>query len=152
MGSSDSARTLAARGRRDATAIGRWLAEHDIEPDQVVISPAQRTRETWELALAEIGGTPPSTLEPRLYENTIEDVLDVIQAADPGVTTLAIVGHNPSIEGVAATLDDGSGSAPREEMRRGFPTSGIAVFSFEGDWADVGPATAALEHFAAPRG
>jgi phosphohistidine phosphatase len=151
-GSSDAARTLAARGRRDAAAVGRWLAKHDVEPDLVVISPAQRTRETWELALAEIGVAPPSMIEPRIYGNTVEDVLAVVRAADSDVATLVIVGHNPSIEGVAVTLDDGSGPASREEIRRGFPTSGVAVLSVPGEWADLGPERATLERFAAPRG
>ena len=152
MGSSDSARALAARGRRDAPAIGRWLAEHRIEPDLVVISPAKRTRQTWQLVLPEIEVAPPSTIDPRIYENSTEDLLAVIQEAAPDVTTLVLVGHNPSIEEVAVTLDDERGSASRDELRRGFPTSGVAVLSVPSDWADIGPATATLEHFAVPRG
>lgn len=152
MGGSDSARRLAARGRHDAPAIGRWLAENKIEPDLVVISPAQRTRETWQLALAELGAKPPSTTDRRLYENTFEDVLAVIQEVDPAVTTLVIVGHNPSIEGTAFLLDDGAGSASRQEMAGKFPTSGIAVLSVHCDWADIGPEKATLEDFAVPRG
>jgi phosphohistidine phosphatase len=150
--SSDAARTLAVRGRRDAAGVGRWLAEQGIEPELVLISPAQRTRETWELAGAEIRSTPRSVIEPRLYENTIEDVLQAIQEVDPDIAALVIVGHNPSIEGVAVTLDDGSGPASRDDMRRGFPTSGVAVLSVEGEWADVGPERATLERFATPRG
>jgi phosphohistidine phosphatase len=150
--SSDAARALAARGRRDARAVGRWLAAHGIEPDLVVVSPAQRTRQTWELAVSELGRTPPSAIDPGLYENSVDNVFDVIRAADPAISTLAIVGHNPSIEQSALALDDGGGPASREEMRRGFPTSGVAVLTVEVDWVDVGPATATLEDFAAPRG
>ena len=151
-GSSDSARALAARGRRDAPAIGRWLAAQGIEPELVVISPAKRTRQTWELALSEIGVTPPSTIDRRIYENTFEDLLAVIRETDPDVTTLAIVGHNPSMEGTAFLLDDGSGSASRKEMAGKFPTSGVAVLAVHCDWADVGPERATLEQFSIPRG
>jgi phosphohistidine phosphatase len=91
-------------------------------------------------------------IEPRIYGNTVEDVLAVVRAADSDVATLVIVGHNPSIEGVAVTLDDGSGPASREEIRGGFPTSGVAVLSIPGEWADLGPERATLERFAAPRG
>ena len=152
LASSDSARTLAARGRRDAAAVGKWLAGYGVQPDLVVISPAQRTRQTWELAQHSLTGSPPVLIEPRIYENTIDDVLDVIREAAPEVSTLVIVGHNPSMEGTAALLDDGSGSAPRQELQNGFPTSGVAVFSVAGDWENVGPATATLESFAVPRG
>ena len=151
-GSSDSARALAARGRQDAPAVGRWLAEQGIEPDLVVVSPAKRTRQTWELALNEIGVSPPSTIDRRIYENTFEDLLEVIRETEPDVTTLAIVGHNPSMEGMAFTLDDGSGSASRQEMHGKFPTSGIAVLAVHCDWADVAPERATLEQFAIARG
>ena len=33
----------------DAPAIGRYLADHKLVPDLVLVSPATRTRETWEL-------------------------------------------------------------------------------------------------------
>jgi phosphohistidine phosphatase len=152
LGSSDAARTLAARGQRDAAAVGRWLAEQGIEPDLVLISPAQRTRETWDLVRAEIRSRPRIAIDPRIYENTVEDVLQTVQEVDPDVVTLLIVGHNPAIQGVAVTVDDGSGPASRDEMRRGFPTSGVAVLLVEGEWVDVGPERASLERFAAPRG
>jgi phosphohistidine phosphatase len=104
------------------------------------------------LALAEVGVTPPSTIDRRIYENTYEDVLEVIQETDPHVTTLAIVGHNPSMEGMAFMLDDGSGPASRDEMAGKFPTSGVAVLAVHSDWADLGPERATLEQFAIPRG
>ena len=43
----DRERPLTKRGRRDATAAGDWLQEQGYVPDRVVVSPAQRTRETW---------------------------------------------------------------------------------------------------------
>ena len=152
MGSSDSVRALAARGRQDAPAVGRWLKAQGIEPDLVVVSPAKRTRQTWELALAEIGSTPRSTIDPRIYDNTTRDLLEVIRESGSDATTLAIVGHNPSIEDVAVTLDDGDGPASREEMRGKFPTSGVAVLSVHCDWEDIGPERATLDQFVVPRG
>lgn len=151
-GSSDAARPLAARGRRDASAVGRWLVEHRIEPDLVVISPARRTRETWDLVSSELSSSPQATIDPRIYENTTDDLLAVVREAAPDARTLVLVGHNPSIEQLAFTLDDGAASAPRTELRDGFPTSAIAVLSVPVDWADIGPDLGTLEHFAAPRG
>ncbi|HZI98950.1 MAG TPA: histidine phosphatase family protein, partial [Actinomycetales bacterium] len=43
----DHGRGLTARGRRDAAAIGRWLADNDLVPDLVLCSDARRARETW---------------------------------------------------------------------------------------------------------
>ena len=41
----DKSRELAARGRADATAVGRWLVQQGIRPDRVVVSSS-------------VGGTP----------------------------------------------------------------------------------------------
>ncbi|WP_443080564.1 SixA phosphatase family protein [Streptomyces sp. PTD5-9] len=50
----DHERPLAGRGRRDAPAAGRRLYEAGYTPDLVVCSTARRTRETWDLAAAEL--------------------------------------------------------------------------------------------------
>ena len=39
----DVDRPLNARGRRDADAAGRWLAQHQLVPDSLLCSPARRT-------------------------------------------------------------------------------------------------------------
>ena len=57
-------RPLAPRGCRDAPAAGRWLREADCVPDLVVCSTARRTRQTWELAAAELGRRPRA-VDPR---------------------------------------------------------------------------------------
>ena len=51
----DRKRPLTDRGRRDATAAGRWLRAH--RPDVVVCSTAERARETWAVAAAELAMT-----------------------------------------------------------------------------------------------
>src|SRR6266508_2394367 len=63
----DEERPLAERGRRDAPATGRWLAEHVGDLDLVVCSPARRARETWRLASAELARKPPVRLDERVY-------------------------------------------------------------------------------------
>lgn len=49
-GVADHERPLAPRGRRDAPAAGRALAESDCLPDLALCSTAVRARQTWELA------------------------------------------------------------------------------------------------------
>ena len=151
-GSRDSERPLANRGVRDAPAAGRWLAGHGVVPGHVVVSPAVRARQTWQLACAELGSSPPPTVDDRLYRNTVDDLLDVIRETAAGVSTLLLVGHNPSLEDLAVVLDDGKGDAPGVELRKKFPTSGIAVLTLSSDWAAVDMGTATLEYFAVPRG
>src|SRR5215203_3123231 len=104
-GAIDRDRPLAERGVAEAPAVGRWLAAQGIAPDRVVVSPARRARQTWELTAAELGPVPE--LDERVYRNTVEALLEIIRGTPGEVTTLAIVGHNPGIQDLAITLDDG---------------------------------------------
>ncbi|HYT09194.1 MAG TPA: histidine phosphatase family protein [Mycobacteriales bacterium] len=152
-GDSDAERPLAKRGRADAPAVGRWLAGHGLAPDRVVVSPARRALQTWELAAAELGSPPEPVRDERVYGNSVEDLLAVVHDTPAGAGTLVLVGHNPSVEALATALDDGSGDATgRREMAEKYPTSGVAVFDIGGDWSDVGAGAGRLTGFAVPRG
>ena len=48
-GERDRDRKLMPRGRADAPVIGAYMARHRLVPDLVLVSPAQRTMETWAL-------------------------------------------------------------------------------------------------------
>jgi phosphohistidine phosphatase len=152
-GGVDAERPLAHRGLSDATAVGQWIADQAIVADRVVVSPARRAAQTWALAAAELPVTPPHVVDDRIYDNTLEDLLAVIRETPSDVGTLVLVGHNPSMHGLALTLDDGEGdAAARTDLRDGYPTSGTAVFTFAGDWPDVGSGVGTLTGFAAPHG
>jgi phosphohistidine phosphatase len=152
-GGADIRRALAERGVADAAAVGRWLADHRVVPDRVVVSPARRARQTWELAAA-VGGTAPEPIvDERVYANTPDDLLAVVRGTPREVATLVVVGHNPAIEAFAVALDDGRGDAAgRGELRRKYPTSGISVFAVSAEWERVGAGTGRLTAFAVPRG
>ena len=46
----------------------------------------------------------------RIYDNTVEALLEAIRKSHEDVRTFAVVGHNPSIRELAGVLDDGQGS------------------------------------------
>jgi phosphohistidine phosphatase len=142
-GDSDRGRILAPRGQADAAALGRWLADQGLRADRVVVSPARRARQTWELAAAATDW-PDATVEDGIYDNTVDSLVQVIRATPAEVETLALVGHNPSLAVLARMLDDGT---PGE-----FPTSGVAVFTVSGGWATLDTAATTLIHFGVPRG
>jgi phosphohistidine phosphatase len=149
-GAVDRDRPLAVRGVAEAPAVGRWLAQRRIAPDRVVVSPARRAQQTWELAAAELGAAPQPVLDDRIYRNTVEDLLQIVRETPAEVTTLAIVGHNPGIQDLAIALDDGRGDdADRRELTTQYRTGGIAVFDVGDSWTQVRSAT--LTSFAAPR-
>ncbi|HET6604868.1 MAG TPA: histidine phosphatase family protein [Xanthomonadaceae bacterium] len=135
-GQADADRSLSERGRHEAEASGRWLAEHELLPERTVCSPSARTRQTAELAGAGLGGLDVVE-DARIYEATPGELIRVIDAhADCG--RLLLVGHNPGIEQLLALLTEGASDAGR-----GLPTSGVAVLDFDGGTA-VEPGCAQL--------
>ncbi|MFI5677620.1 SixA phosphatase family protein [Streptomyces cellulosae] len=152
-GVADHERPLAPRGRRDAPAAGRALAEADLLPDLAVCSTALRARQTWELASGQWGTAPPVRFAGQVYAADVPELRDVVQAVPAGVDTLLLVGHNPGLEELVLDLaGDGLDNA-LEEVRLKFPTSAIAVLAWRGtDWRDLTPGTALLTGVTVPRG
>jgi phosphohistidine phosphatase len=126
----DHSRRLTERGRDDAARVRRMLTDAGIEPGRVVVSTAARARETWELA--GVGSAVPEH-DGRVYEASVQDLLEVVAETSPEVGTLVLVGHNPSIEQLAWELDDSE--AARDRTNRGMGTSGLAVFELAA-WPD----------------
>ena len=149
----DHGRGLTARGRRDAAAIGRWLADNDLVPDLVLCSDARRARETWTAASSELADPPPVRDESALYDASVEQVLDLVAGAGEAVRTLAVVGHDPATTRTAVALaGPGSDAAMVAEIRAGLPTSGVAVLHVPGEWGEVTGGSAVLKQHASPRG
>ncbi len=136
-GASDAERQLTDRGLLDATEAGQWLAGRGVEPELALVSSAVRTVQTWDAANEGGGWDLEGTLEDALYEAGTESALDLVRAVDEAISTLVVVGHNPTMASLAALLDD-------NEITLGFPTSAMAVFSYDGKWEDVDEASASL--------
>ncbi|MDQ2875725.1 MAG: histidine phosphatase family protein [Actinomycetota bacterium] len=143
----------------DAPGIGRWLGAAGCEPDLVLCSPARRTRETWQLASAALGATPPVTLESVIYGGSAESLLDLVRHAPGAARTVALIGHDPGIRDLAlmlsaASADDAPAAreaAALDRIRVKFPTAAIAVLAFSGSWERLGHTRAHLAEFITPR-
>jgi phosphohistidine phosphatase len=120
-------------------------------PDRVVVSPALRTRQTWEQAAASLVPSQTPTVDERIYENTVEAVLAALTETPEDVQTLIVVGHNPSVGELASALDDGEGDPDaRRKLQAGFPTGAVAVFEPATPFGELAPGTATLTTFARP--
>ncbi|SNS28430.1 phosphohistidine phosphatase [Geodermatophilus pulveris] len=149
----DAERSLTARGERHAAAIGSWLAGTGLVPDRVVLSPARRTVQTWERARAALAGAAEPVVDPRVYDNTVEDLLAVVRDTAQDVATLVVVGHSPSVGELAGILDDGRGDPGlRRQVQTGFRTGQVAVFGLGAPFPALDPATATLLDVALPGG
>ena len=118
----------------------------------MVVSPARRAAQTWERAAAQLTAPPAPVTDERIYENTVEALLAVIQdsPADGGI--VAVVGHNPSVGVLASVLDDGEGSpSALRDLHAGFPPGGVAVFALDTPFDAIAPGAARLTDFTVPR-
>lgn len=149
---SDAARPLTSRGLADAAAAGRWLADAGLRPQAAVVSPALRTLQSWERLSAAWPAPPSPQVDPRLHRNTLDDYLAVLRDTDSEVETLLLVGHNPSVSGLATVLADPGGAGPTgaPDLPADFPPGGLAVLALDGDWSAVGPGVAEVRAFVAP--
>lgn len=152
IGVPDHERPLGRRGKRDAAAAGRWVAEHVGTPDLAVVSTARRTVQTWEVASAELPGSPEVRLDERVYDATVRDLLAVLTGVAKGTATVLLVGHNPGVQELVLALTGPGDDEGRMLAETKYPTSGLAVLSVGCKWADLGPGKASLTDFVVPRG
>jgi phosphohistidine phosphatase len=150
----DHERPLGKRGKRDAPRAGHWLRQAGYRPGLVLCSTARRTRETWQLAAAELGAAVPVRFEPRVYQAGTLALLDLVGQTPPEVETLLVVGHEPAMRELslllAAPVADGSDPAALDRLRLKFPTAAVCVLRFAGDWPGLGPGGAELADFVVP--
>lgn len=151
-GQDDRERSLTDSGRAEAREIGGWLFDEGIGFDEVLCSPAQRTRETM-AELAEGGCAEAEVeIEHRLYNASAEQIMDVIHEASDDASVVLVVGHAPGLPAVASLLADGDGSVPAHELlAQGFPPGAVAVLRYSGSWADLTFDAATLDRFHVPQ-
>ncbi|WP_170259152.1 SixA phosphatase family protein [Nocardioides psychrotolerans] len=135
-GPTDFERELAERGRQDGAAAGGWLAARGILPDVALVSAATRARQTFTSVAQGAQWTLEPTLDRGLYAADPDTALDLVRSLGDDVSTVVVIGHNPTMAYLATILDDGEGDAA-VGMTGAFPTSAVAVFTYDGTWGDL---------------
>ena len=140
----DFDRPLNDRGRRSARLLGDFMASRGYEPEEVICSPSQRTRETWDqVAAAGLEVRPELRLDERLFHATPATLLEVLRGATE--STVMIIGHNPGIAEFAASLP---ARPPMDPEFRSYPTAATLVVDFQIDkWADLEPGEGSVMDF-----
>ncbi|HWF94330.1 MAG TPA: histidine phosphatase family protein [Xanthobacteraceae bacterium] len=150
-GMRDRERRLNARGRDDAAEIAAHMVRHALLPDRVLVSSAQRTRETWERMAAAFSAAVPVDYQDRLYESGTETILTAIKATDASTATLLLIGHNPGLYDTARLLLAHRGGEAHA-LDDGLPTSGLVVIDFADDgWRKLAGRSGRLQAFVTPR-
>jgi phosphohistidine phosphatase len=152
----DQDRRLDERGLKDAAEIGGWISRHPPFPNCVLVSPAARTVQTWDIAWAAMKGVVPEPEVEQVEELYGADPAQLLtsirmaSATDP--KRLMLVGHNPGMHELALALSGSGDAAARKALADNLPTSGLAVLDFPtDDWDDVAFRRGKLVLFVSPK-
>lgn len=147
----DRRRPLAPRGERDAPLMGRWIGRVLAPLGAVVVSPAQRTQQTWALMAPHVGTVRSASTDPRVYEAWGEDLVSVINELPESAMTAVLVGHEPGVSELALTLSNHHNQKLRRRIVEKFPTCSLALLESAVPWADFHPGCADLVEFVTPK-
>jgi phosphohistidine phosphatase len=128
----DRERRLSARGMSDAALMGRALAKRGLRPDHALVSPAARTRQTWDLVHDALGDVQVSHDDP-LYNGSADVLRHYVEAAEDSAGCLLVLAHNPGVHLLAVEyLVEGAASpSVLDRMSGGFPPGAAAVFGVD---------------------
>lgn len=139
----DHARPLNGRGRKSAAALGSWMRQNDILPDQILCSSSARTVETCQRLNLDLD----PELDVALYHATPEAMLTALRAAEG--RCVLMIGHNP---GIAALASDLVSEVPNHPRFRDYPTGATLVADFGIDgWGELILGTGQASAFVVPR-
>ena len=142
----DAERPLTKRGRNAAAAMGAYLGTLTPAPQLVLCSTSLRTRETLEQIVPSLDPVPQSRFEESLYLASAGRLLDRLQDLPEAIESVLLIGHNPGLHQLAATLPSDPSA-----LADGFPTAALAVLRFSGDWTSLRPQRAALIDYQTPK-
>ena len=121
----DHDRPLNARGEKAALTMATRLKKQGYRPDLVIVSSALRTQQTAARLQTVYNGALRVKTEPLLYEASPETYLEIVRSVTDSVKHLMIIGHNPTIEWLAAELGG---------RERRMPTAAYIRFEISGAW------------------
>jgi phosphohistidine phosphatase len=128
----DFDRRLAPRGVRESADMAAHLADLGFVPQVALVSPAARTRGTWDAVSPSFPGAEVRFLD-ELYHAESGVIRGAAEQLGAQAKTVIVVGHNPGMQELAIRLLQ-EGSAPAGlvgRAQRNFPTAAAAVFLFD---------------------
>jgi phosphohistidine phosphatase len=148
----DRERPLSPRGLRAARWLGRHLAGRGLadpakRPELILSSPAVRALKTARLVARRLRlRRRDIAVQENLYATTARRLLQALQALDPQLHRVMLVGHNPEISSLARRFSRSIAH---------LPTGSAACFTFDAPaWSDIGRDCLTrmhLDHFRKPR-
>jgi phosphohistidine phosphatase len=131
----DHDRPLNKRGRRTAPKMGQLLRQHDLVPDLILSSTAERANTTARLVAEAVGFQGRVHSIEDLYHAGAATLLAAINCVEDRFARPLVVGHNPAM---ADLLERLSG------QHEPFPTAALAWLELDIDhWRDIDRASTA---------
>ncbi|MCG8340663.1 MAG: histidine phosphatase family protein [Cytophagales bacterium] len=94
----DFDRTLKEEGHQEAIKLGHYLKQQGLTFQQIVASPAKRTKTTVLLIAEQLGYDIHKIVwNEQLYNASVGTVMGIVNQLDERLEQVMIVGHNPSI-------------------------------------------------------
>ena len=129
----DFYRPLKDRGKRGAQRIGVWLAQHELVPDYILSSPAERALVTAEKCCKAMGlGAEMIQQDTRLYSSDMKLLLTALEECPAQAKRVMLVGHNPALEHLLMWLSDKHIALPADGKL--LPTATLARLSIDENW------------------
>lgn len=145
----DFNRPLKDRGKRGAQRIGVWLAQHELEPDYIISSPAERALVSAEKCCKAMGlGSQGIHSEPRVYAADTDMLLAVLADCPEQAKRVMLVGHNPALEELLSWLSDEV--IQRPEDGKLLPTATLARLKLNESWSSLKQGCATVESIIRP--
>jgi len=147
VGGSDFDRPLNGRGERAAQDMAAWILEHDLAPDRILTSPANRARTTAAVVAAACDlGADDVEFDHDLY---LTDAFTWLQKLMTRTEDrLLICGHNPGLDDLVDHLSDGS--AALTSSGKLMTTAAVAHFRLPDGWSAIARPTAELLRLVRP--
>ena len=141
-GEADFDRRLAKRGRQAAALMGEYLDAQDLIPDAIVTSPAARALNTAEI-IQEALDDVELTEDERIYEASLESLLEVVAELPDDYERVLLIGHNPGFEELSDALSERTDSVLK--------TCSLAILRAPvNSWKAVGEGSCELEEIVHP--
>lgn len=143
----DHDRRLNQRGRKAATAVGKWIKEKKYCVQTVYSSTARRTVETWSGISAFCNAEADVQFSSALYLASPDRMLTMLQGAR--TKSVMMVAHNPGTASLAEGLVK---TAPQHPKFSAYPSGAVTVIDFDCEsWADINLHTGDVVDFVVPR-
>ncbi len=148
----DFDRPLAPRGERALEKMQQYMTLADVQPELVLCSSAQRTRQTYAGILAAVDEGVPVKFDRRLYLLGGRGLLNRLRRLPADIASVMLIAHNPGMQKLALSLVGRGDDKARQHMQEKFPTGALATLIWRGrKWAELGPGGCELHSFVVPR-